>query len=457
VGATCNFAQYDNPSEKSAGEIMLTMEQGGAIAEITASRSVFSQDNAELNYSFYTYLFQRENSGKSRRLGDAMWLTKQVHFRGSLDNDLKYHLLGDPTLRLAIPQDAVVIDSLNGRPTTSVTALQSLGSAVVKGTVRNNDSTIRTAFNGKGLLEVFDARKSVRVPEWNLNYEKIGSVLYRGEVSVTNGMFQAGFRIPKDVSYSSNARVSFYAATEQRSADAVGFTENVLVSGTDSLAEEDTRGPSIALFFEDTTFAYHSGDVLKQGASMIAKFADPSGINTSTVGIGHSLELTISNPAQRIDLSDSYKGDLDTYREGSVRYQMPTLSSGTHTLRLKAWDTYNNSSELSVEINVQNSGEDQIVEPVNYPNPFSGSTMFTFQRSSTDPLDVEVKIYSVAGRLVRVLRSAALVGRFIQIPWDGTDDSGDRLANGVYLYKFLTKNVPGSDSHESIGKLAILR
>jgi flagellar hook assembly protein FlgD len=70
---------------------------------------------------------------------------------------------------------------------------------------------------------------------------------------------------------------------------------------------------------------------------------------------------------------------------------------------------------------------------------------------------VEVRIYSIAGRVVRVLKSTALLGRFIQVAWDGTDEQGDRLGNGIYLYKILMKNEQSAISQESIGKLAIVR
>ncbi len=457
VGATCNFAQYDNPSEESAGEIMLTMDQGGAIAEITASRSVFSQDNADLNYTFYSYLFQRDNGGKIRRLGDAMWLTKQIHADGSLHNDLKFHLLGDPTLRLLIPLDSARIDTLNGKTTATLTMLKSLGRGTLRGTIRKNDGSLWSSFNGKGLLEVFDANKTVRVAEWGFSFTKIGSVLHRGEVSVTDGNFQASFRIPKDVSYSGNARISFYASDNLLGTDAVGFTENVFINGVDSSQAADNEGPLMRLFFDDTTFAFRSGDVLRQEATMIANLSDASGINTSSVGIGHGLEFTLTNPDQTINLSDYYKGDLDTYQRGSIQYRLPRLAVGSHTLRIKAWDTYNNSSQMEVDVDIRNAGQDELVEPVNFPNPFSSETAFTFQRSSTDPLDVEIRIYSVAGRLLRVLAQSALTGRFIQVPWNGTDEQGDRLANGVYLYKIVSRSLGSTESHESMGKLAIIR
>jgi flagellar hook assembly protein FlgD len=94
---------------------------------------------------------------------------------------------------------------------------------------------------------------------------------------------------------------------------------------------------------------------------------------------------------------------------------------------------------------------------MNFPNPFSRSTRFTFQRSATDPIRVEVKIYTVAGRLIQILELPSSADRFVEIEWDGRDRDGNELANGVYFYKVITRSMSGGDTREVLGKLAVLR
>ncbi len=68
-----------------------------------------------------------------------------------------------------------------------------------------------------------------------------------------------------------------------------------------------------------------------------------------------------------------------------------------------------------------------------YPHPVLKTTAFTYVLSQ--PAEVEVEIFSLSGRLVRRLRMVATAPGFGQVPWDGRDEGGRRLANGTYLYR----------------------
>jgi hypothetical protein len=454
VAATCNFAEYDDPTQQSAGEEILVMNKGGAAAEVTSSRAVYQYSNQQFNNQLYDNLFPRDANGEPRRLGDAMWLTKQVFYATASDdwNAAKYHLLGDPTMRLDVPRAVVSLDSVNGRSTAQVDTMKALGTVTVNGIVRNPDGTPWPAFNGTGIIEVFDSQRQVLLQDINYTVDVIGSVLYRGEVSVTNGAYRAMFPIPKDVTYGNRSRLSLYAWNS--TTDGVGYTENVTINGTDSTAAADTSGPQISIYFDDQSF--RPGDRVKPNTTLYVQLQSRNGINTSTVGIGHGLQAVLNNSTD-IDLTDYYRGDLNTYQSGQVQYQMADLAEGKYTLLVKAWDIRNNSSQAQTSFVVSSSNDLEMVNLVNYPNPFSHSTTFTFQRNSEDPIDVEVKIYTIAGRLIQHLDSYAVTDRFVQVPWDGRDRDGDPLANGVYFYKVTARTEDRRMTKEQIGKLAIMR
>ncbi len=86
------------------------------------------------------------------------------------------------------------------------------------------------------------------------------------------------------------------------------------------------------------------------------------------------------------------------------------------------------------------------------PNPFADATVFTFRQNQTVPLDVEVKIYTLAGRLIQSLEQTSAGEPFVRIPWDGRDRDGDVLANGVYLYKLIVRTADGRFTSEALGK-----
>jgi flagellar hook assembly protein FlgD len=124
---------------------------------------------------------------------------------------------------------------------------------------------------------------------------------------------------------------------------------------------------------------------------------------------------------------------------------------------VKAWDTYNNSTSGQIMFDVKAASDLRLYNVYNFPNPLTRSTVFTFQRNSDDPIDVTVRVYTVAGRLVLDLKIPSVVERFVRIPWDGRDEQGEQVANGVYFYKIITRSLTGSTSEEATGKLAVVR
>jgi flagellar hook assembly protein FlgD len=142
-----------------------------------------------------------------------------------------------------------------------------------------------------------------------------------------------------------------------------------------------------------------------------------------------------------------------------VRYRLSDLADGEHTLRLKAWDTHNNSADRTVEFVVTNSAEIALERVLNYPNPFTTRTSFFFEHNRPcNTLDVQVQVFTVSGRLIKTLgRQLACEGyRSEGLEWDGRDDFGDRIGRGVYVYR-LSVRTPEGEQAEKFEKLVILR
>ncbi|HQF43867.1 MAG TPA: T9SS type A sorting domain-containing protein, partial [Ignavibacteriaceae bacterium] len=134
----------------------------------------------------------------------------------------------------------------------------------------------------------------------------------------------------------------------------------------------------------------------------------------------------------------------------------PKLEDGRHVLEVLAKDAsgnfFDSTSSRSV-FNVYNNPD--LLQVYNYPNPFSDNTYFTFEiRGITPPEELKIKVFTVAGRLIKefVLNSAALQIGFNKIYWDGRDQDGDEIANGLYFYKVISKH--GDETKTTIQKLA---
>ena len=132
----------------------------------------------------------------------------------------------------------------------------------------------------------------------------------------------------------------------------------------------------------------------------------------------------------------------------------PDLANGEYQLHISAADTSENTAELVTTFTLNE--EITLSEVFNVPNPtVDGKTFFTYYLAQA-PDTVTIKIYSVAGRLLRTLVDASANRGTNETRWDGRDETGMRCANGVYLYRIIARTEDGSRI-EQVGKLAILR
>jgi hypothetical protein len=158
----------------------------------------------------------------------------------------------------------------------------------------------------------------------------------------------------------------------------------------------------------------------------------------------------------------------------SILYQPVLPVDGKYTLIVQARDRSKNvsgSQDYRIQFEVDN--KPSVTGVMNYPNPFSTSTRFVFTLTGSEIPEVfTIQIMTVTGKVVREITRAELghihVGRNItDYAWDGKDNFGDKLGNGVYLYRVVTKlngeniekRVSGADKYlvKEFGKMVIMR
>jgi flagellar hook assembly protein FlgD len=150
------------------------------------------------------------------------------------------------------------------------------------------------------------------------------------------------------------------------------------------------------------------------------------------------------------------------------------LEDGLYTLQIEASDASGNQAgEKPYQINFEVINESSITNFYPYPNPFSTSTRFVFTLTGSEvPQALKIQIMTVTGKVVREITQDELgpihIGNNItDYAWDGRDEFGDKLANGVYLYRVVMQNAGEPFEHRAtsgdkaftkgVGKLYILR
>ena len=144
-------------------------------------------------------------------------------------------------------------------------------------------------------------------------------------------------------------------------------------------------------------------------------------------------------------------------KSGEINYKFSKLVEGDYNLLIKAWDVFNNYSSEETNFSVVSDDRLVIRDVYNYPNPFSSNTTFTFQHNLNKPIDVNVKIYTIAGRMIKQIEKENINQKFVKIDWDGRDEDGDRLSNGTYLYKLIVKSIDGEFRQNVLGKMAVIK
>ena len=128
----------------------------------------------------------------------------------------------------------------------------------------------------------------------------------------------------------------------------------------------------------------------------------------------------------------------------------PTLPDGNYEIRAQGIDrSKNDAGKYDYRIKFKVDSKPSITNILNYPNPFSTSTQFVFTLTGANiPEQLIIQIFSATGKVVKEITREELgnlhVGTNItDYKWDGTDNFGDRLANGVYFYRVMTRNLGG--------------
>jgi hypothetical protein len=470
VTATCEFSRFDDiefnvatremSGKPSAGEMALLNKDGGAIALMSTTRIVYSAPNYFLNKNIFTYAFTRDESGNTLSLGDIIRIAKNKSGNGP--NKRNFSLLGDPALKLAYPwHGRIITDSVNNISSTGkIDSLKALSLITISGHVENESGDLMKSFNGVVSSLVYDKENKIKTLAndggQTMEFLLRNNILFSGKTNAKDGKFSFTFIVPRDINYSfGSGKISYYAFENDE--DMTGSFEKIIVGGFANTSQQDTSGPVIRLFLNDTLF--RNGGITDNNPRLLALIEDIGGINTTGSGIGHDLTGYLDKDMNRsFVLNNYYVNEFDNYMKGRIEYNLSGLSEGSHTLTIKAWDNFNNSSEESILFVVESDEKFILKNLINYPNPFLNETNITAEHNRPDgDLNLIINIFNLNGRIIKIIKTSLPSTGYTLPPvvWDGRDDNGNRLARGVYPYTVTVTTEKGETAIAS-GRMIIL-
>ncbi|MGH8015840.1 MAG: C25 family cysteine peptidase, partial [Candidatus Zixiibacteriota bacterium] len=410
--ASCAISFFDDPKREGMAEDFLAMN-GGAISVIAATRLVFSLPNATFNEVVFDVLLNNYSLTMCEALYAAKLLRQYISPTIPVPNtnDRNYLYFGDPYLRLGTPRLNVMADS-------TIDSIRALEPVRITGRVTDDLGADYTS-NGLLTINVYDSERDQTHRIGNttstFTYKITGPTMFRGTATITNGTFDFSFIPPLDIGYGGKgAKVSLYAALD--TVDAIGVIDSISISGAVANTT-DSSGPVIGITYSGKPLQA-GGNVIQFGDILNVTLSDSSGLNL-TEGIGHGITLETDNDAASLkNLTGLFQYNQDDFTSGALNYNLDSLEPGLHSFKIKAWDNANNSATLEFTAEIVTSSELAIQDLLNYPNPMSERTNFSF--SLTQPVSqFSLEIFTLSGRKINSFDRYALAPAYYDdIVWD---------------------------------------
>jgi len=474
VAASCDVGKYNIPGDESMGERLLMSPSGGAVAVVSATEEAFSNQNANLNLKLYQEMFKRDSTSGTFETSVSQALAAAK--TGSVNNQ-KYQVLGDAAVRPDLPRlflKGAMLD-MNGAAIDSVQRGQTVR---FRGQILNGPAGSPLLLDGIVHVLIEDSAPIDTLPfpdcsafcsdsancVTTCTYPFRASPMFRGDVSLTGGWFDTKFVVPMNARLGPRGRARGYGEMQDGAAptDAVGRAALAIIPGTPPTT--DRTGPRIGL-----SFVGGSTRVRPDAAMQIDLFDESGILITGNVAQNGIIVTVDQNSNQRFDVTSTFRYAANSYQSGVASFRLPGLSPGHHRIDVSAADNLaagitagDHRSSNFIEFDVTQQASLQVTRAILFPNPVrsggsGGGGQFVVDAPG-DSVDVLLKVYTVAGHLIRILKSNGGLAQ-VQIPWDGLDAEGEPLAKGVYLFKAqVFPHVPGagSDRADANGRFVVI-
>jgi Peptidase family C25 len=432
---SCTVNRFDEPAGEGLGEALVSHRGGGSVASLGSTDLAFVSGNLRLNTGTYQSFYEARDFVRPVAIGAASAAAKNVLAVTDSSGARKYVLLGDPALPPPTPRSRLALRFPGTVAADTVRLVAGVPYQLVAHFAAGGPSTTaEVVLRDSELIQVY------RIGGDATFINHAGNPFFRSRLSVPTDTLRTPFVVPIDATQSlsvnrgaGEARV--YVAdcpSGNVREDGLGWQPLFLdVEGAQPTEPDSDGGPDVTVEFDGNAGA------VPPNSRLTIRMEDKSGIdivgNTPSTAVFMRLDEVTT-----VVLSDRFAYDAGSATAGSIEYDLTGVSEGPHVLKVYASDNYLNRTEVEVPFAVVTGGEMAIRRPGLYPNPFEPAegqgTVLSFELP--EAAEVSFRIFSVTGRLIREefkeLSGTVGPGQR-QIYWDGRDEEGDLVANGVYL------------------------
>lgn len=426
--ASCTVGRFDDSDYECIGEEFVRNPEI-AIGALAATSGTDGFSNQIIGRRLFQNLTRIDTI---YTMGEAAYLARSGSW------GLHYVLFGDPATRMRQVTERVAITPAADSVRPLETARASVAyqpyylSAWVRDTtfIEKFDSLTANSISGRVRRPVQTGSTS-----WDtVEYKIYGRGMYRGFWQAET----ASLIVPRILTGNRPViRLSAYKSGHS------GRSDSLLIYGT-AAPSSDHEGPEIVLY--EGGRRLKDGDWVNQEFVLTGRISDPAGINfmnSKDDSRGFYLYLA-RDPAVKIDLRDYFMYDRNSFGAGefNARLVMPRPQD---TIVVSVSDNIFNRTITRVLLNAELYNQIAIDNLLVYPNPVKDERGVWFTYHLTASGSVTIRVFTIAGRLLKTIADHPGHAGYNQIFWDGRDERQLRLANGVYLVKAVVENESGSD------------
>lgn len=438
----CTVGRFDEGDGSSLSELFLVQQLAGAIASIGAMRESLSNSNLQLGRSIMDMAYFDSTIST---LGEALLKAKATagnNYSSRRYNDERYVLLGEPVITL--PRGSLSVNFAQ-----EVDTLQALQRVSISGTVSGaQQGMVHLQVRQGSRQRVLSERIDTVIITETANMQ--GAVIYEERIPFTQGRFQTEFITPRKLEFGdSTAQIRAWAWVPGQRGEGRGLLKNIRIHGTSTYADSivDTDAPIIKL----------------RQCGLSGAQAD------NYLGRGQVIPLRIPGCLEVV-ITDSTGLDIRMEADEGISFEVPGVvapwhpqpfleqtgrrvvarmnfgagyEAGDYKFRVRALDILGKVATREETVRLQGELTTGIADVFNAPNPMGhNGTVFYFKNlAEGEPSQATIRIFDQGGRLVRVLQNV----RSGVTRWDGRDQWGRSLANGLYHYDLSMSVFSGND------------
>jgi len=449
---SCIVGRFDQGEKRSLSEEFVMAQSKGSIASIGAARETFATNNERFGRNFLFNLLGENGITMGEAFmraknADAQAMTSFSNTSGYRQrfNNEHYVLIGEPVVQMLRNDFKVTLDK-------KIDTLKALDKVKISGDVQGMEN---------GLIEISmrESRKNKKLslgdpdrPEDSLDVVYDGTLVYSEKIPVVGGRYETEFVTPRKISFGDTA-VEFTAWAYSERERAIGRYRagGITISGFSAYADsiQDTVPPTISIqncYGKGSENSYADGQTVRMQAPACLQiiiedstaldyreYAD-EGISFEVEGVEYPY-----HPYPYLEQSSKRA----VVRKSFVAESYP---EGKYVFRVHALDVLGNSSVKTLNIEITDDMKEGLADVFNVPNPVGkkGTTFYFKNLALGRESTVNIFIYNQHGHLVKVIKDAVSGVTH----WDGRDNHGRLLANGLYHY-VVRSEVSAMDSFKA--------